>query len=63
MSSSGTVIDPARLPYRPGVGMVLFNKSGLVFTGRRLDTDADAWQFPQGGIDEGETPEEAALRE
>lgn len=63
MSISGKTIDPALLPYRRGVGMVLFNKTGLVFAGRRLDTDADAWQFPQGGIDDGETPLEAALRE
>ena len=50
------------LPYRPGVGVMLFNRKGLVFVGRRGDT-ADAWQMPQGGIDEGESPREAALRE
>jgi len=51
------------LPYRLGVGLVLFNAEGLVWVGRRLDQKGDAWQMPQGGIDEGETPEQAALRE
>ena len=50
------------LPYRPCVGVVLTNREGLVFTGERIDTPG-AWQMPQGGIDKGETPECAALRE
>ena len=50
------------LPYRPCVGVVLANTDGLIFTGERIDTPG-AWQMPQGGIDEGETPEKAALRE
>lgn len=50
------------LPYRPCVGVVLANAQGLVFTGERTDTPG-AWQMPQGGIDRGETPEAAALRE
>ncbi|NFV82100.1 RNA pyrophosphohydrolase [Magnetospirillum aberrantis] len=50
-------------PYRPNVGLVLFNAHGLVFTARRIDTNQDAWQFPQGGIDDGEDPTTAALRE
>lgn len=50
-------------PYRPNVGLVLFNATGLVFTARRIDTKENAWQFPQGGIDEGEDPRTAALRE
>lgn len=50
------------LPYRPCVGVVLANPQGLVFTGERIDTPG-AWQMPQGGIDDGETPEIAALRE
>lgn len=49
--------------YRPCVGMMLFNDDGLVFTARRCDTPGDAWQMPQGGIDEGESLEQAALRE
>ncbi len=51
------------LPYRPGVGMMLLNRAGDVFVGQRIDTPGDAWQMPQGGIDEGEDPEAAALRE
>lgn len=48
--------------YRPCAGVVLANAKGLIFTGERLDTPG-AWQMPQGGIDAGETPREAALRE
>lgn len=56
--------DPfARLPYRPCAGVMLANDRGLVFAGRRLDGAAEAWQMPQGGIDAGETPKAAALRE
>lgn len=51
------------LPYRPCVGVMLINSAGLVFVGQRNDRDRDAWQMPQGGIDAGETPREAALRE
>ncbi len=52
------------LPYRPNVGIMLANQSGLIFVGQRLDSiDSDAWQMPQGGIDAGETEEEAASRE
>jgi putative (di)nucleoside polyphosphate hydrolase len=50
-------------PYRPGVGIVLFNPQGLVWVGRRNDVAQEAWQFPQGGIDKGEDPLQAALRE
>lgn len=49
--------------YRPGVGILLLNVHGEVFVGRRTDVKDDAWQMPQGGIDEGESPQEAALRE
>lgn len=49
-------------PYRKGVGLLVFNKRGLVFTGMRADTPG-AWQMPQGGIDKGEEPRDAALRE
>jgi putative (di)nucleoside polyphosphate hydrolase len=51
------------LPYRPCVGVMLFNRDGLVFVGRRIDQTVEGWQMPQGGIDEGETPSEAGLRE
>lgn len=51
------------LPYRPCVGVVLMNDNGLIFAGQRIDSDVPAWQMPQGGIDHGETPREAALRE
>ena len=50
-------------PYRPCVGIFLINGNGLVFAGRRIDSRAEAWQMPQGGIDLGETPQEACLRE
>ena len=53
----------ARLPYRPCVGVTLINPAGLVFAGQRLDSAVPAWQMPQGGIDRGESPEAAALRE
>ena len=54
--------DPASLPYRPCVGVLLANRDGLVFAGERIDTPG-AWQMPQGGIDNGESPRDAALRE
>ncbi len=51
------------LPYRPCAGIMLANQHGLIFVGQRLDTRYDAWQMPQGGIDPGEEPEAAAIRE
>lgn len=54
--------SPADLPYRPCAGVMLTNPEGLIFAGERIDTPG-AWQMPQGGIDPGETPREAALRE
>ncbi len=54
--------DISTLPYRPCVGVVLINRDGLIFAGERLDTPG-AWQMPQGGVDAGETPRQAALRE
>jgi putative (di)nucleoside polyphosphate hydrolase len=50
-------------PYRPGVGIMLLNPKREVFVGQRIDNPADAWQMPQGGIDEGEDPLAAAWRE
>lgn len=50
--------------YRPNVGLALFHRSGQVFLGKRIGVDSPyAWQMPQGGMDPGETPTEAALRE
>lgn len=51
------------LPYRPGVGMMIINNNSKVFVAKRMDTKIQAWQMPQGGIDLGETPSKAALRE
>jgi len=51
------------LPYRPCVGVMLFNREGLVFVGKRIDQTLEGWQMPQGGIDPGESPEQAAFRE
>ncbi len=53
----------AKLPYRPNVGVLLVNPAGHVFVGRRIDNEVPAWQMPQGGIDKGEDPRDAALRE
>ena len=48
--------------YRPCVGIVLIN-NGSIFAGQRLDYKSDAWQMPQGGIEENESPIRAAIRE
>jgi putative (di)nucleoside polyphosphate hydrolase len=53
----------AHLPYRPCVGVMLLNARGEAFVARRIDMPSEAWQMPQGGIDEGESPETAAFRE
>ena len=54
--------DPDR--YRPNVGLAMFSKAGHIFVGRRINGRGPfQWQMPQGGIDEGETSESAALRE
>jgi len=56
-------------PYRPCVGIAVFNRDGMVWIGRRSDVDAEGegeghwWQMPQGGLDKEEDPREAALRE
>ncbi len=63
------MIDPSALPYRPCVGVMLLNAQGLVFVGRRAERQNASegagrwWQMPQGGVDEGEAPPEAARRE
>ena len=53
----------AKLPYRPCVGVMLMNPRREVFVGQRIDNYKDAWQMPQGGVDPGEDPRAAALRE
>ncbi|MEM9682230.1 MAG: RNA pyrophosphohydrolase [Pseudomonadota bacterium] len=55
--------SPDTRPYRPCVGIMLINSDGLIFVGNRIDVEGEHWQMPQGGIDEGETPEQAAWRE
>jgi putative (di)nucleoside polyphosphate hydrolase len=61
--------DRSMLPYRPCAGAALFNQAGKVFVGRRRTKEGQPnkatleWQMPQGGIDEGEDPREAAMRE
>jgi putative (di)nucleoside polyphosphate hydrolase len=56
--------DDEPLGYRPAVGIMLLNSRGEVFVARRRDMPTmPAWQMPQGGIDPGETPRQAALRE
>ncbi|HEY1385278.1 MAG TPA: RNA pyrophosphohydrolase [Dongiaceae bacterium] len=53
----------AKLPYRPGVGIMLINQKGQVFIAQRIDNPGPAWQMPQGGIDKREEPLQAAWRE
>ncbi|KHQ53553.1 RNA pyrophosphohydrolase [Mameliella alba] len=55
--------DIAALPYRRNVGVMLVNAQGHAFVGQRIDSEVPAWQMPQGGIDKGEDPRDAALRE
>jgi putative (di)nucleoside polyphosphate hydrolase len=54
---------PSNLPYRPCIGLMLFNRQGQVFVGKRIDQTIEGWQMPQGGIDAGESPQMAAIRE
>jgi putative (di)nucleoside polyphosphate hydrolase len=63
-------VDPESLPYRPCVGLMILNAESLVWVGRRIaETDGEMagrkrlWQMPQGGIDAGEEPIDAARRE
>ena len=57
-----TVAEPCG-GYRRGVGIMLLNHRNEVFVGQRADAQGDAWQMPQGGIDDDEQPREAAFRE
>ena len=54
--------DTNHLPYRSGVGIVLFNHANEVFVGERIDSPG-AWQMPQGGLDDNEDIESAFFRE
>jgi putative (di)nucleoside polyphosphate hydrolase len=60
---------PQDLPYRPCVGIMVLNRDGRVFIGRRIGEgpepgdDVHVWQMPQGGVDRDEDPWEAARRE
>lgn len=69
MSWNPDPLQGARDPslYRPNVGLAIFSKKGHVLIGRRTGVKRDeasyAWQMPQGGVDRGETPRQAALRE
>ncbi len=63
-----TAAQPMELPYRWGVGIMLINRQGKVWTGRRLpkwtgDRSAYIWQMPQGGIEANEDPLDTAFRE
>src|SRR5690349_11495598 len=50
--------------YRPNVGLAMFHRQGLVFLGKRAGAEGPyQWQMPQGGVDRGETPQQAAFRE
>ncbi len=70
MSKNPNPVKAEDLPYRPCVGVMILNAEGLVWAGRRIpignseyDGSENLWQMPQGGIDEGEDPLEAAYRE
>jgi putative (di)nucleoside polyphosphate hydrolase len=49
--------------YRSGVGIMLINRNKEIFVGKRIDNNSDSWQMPQGGLDVGETEDEAMVRE
>ena len=57
-----TQMTPINNAFRPNVGLVVMNGKGLFWTGERLNFKG-SWQWPQGGIDSGETPRDAAWRE
>lgn len=67
---SQSTVKAEDLPYRPCVGVMILNRAGLVWAGRRIpaenseyDGSPQLWQMPQGGIDKGEDPLTAAYRE
>ena len=66
---TAVTVEDTALPYRPCVGIMVLNRAGQVWIGRRHDAPGEPegpgawWQMPQGGIDEKEAPAKAALRE
>ena len=56
-------LEYKRRRYRPCVGITLINSNSQIFEGQRIDNHLEAWQMPQGGIDEGEDVETACFRE
>lgn len=63
MSAANSRPKREDLPYRPCVGIMLLNREGHAFVGKRIDQTVEGWQMPQGGIDDGETPAQAGMRE
>ena len=61
-TAAGSTVEPAP-DYRLGIGIMLLNQENKVFVGQRADAKGDAWQMPQGGIDDDEQPRDAAFRE
>ena len=55
--------DLSEYSYRPAAGIMLVNREGKVWVGQRLDSKLEAWQMPQGGLDDGEDAQDGALRE
>ena len=56
-------LEYQKRPYRPCVGILLINSDKHIFAGQRIDNHLEAWQMPQGGIDEGEDVTTACFRE
>lgn len=62
-SRAASIDETEARPYRPCVGVMLLDKNGQALVGARIDTPGDHWQMPQGGIETGEAPADAARRE
>ena len=56
-------VEYSKRPYRPGVGILLINAENKIFAGQRIDNHLEAWQMPQGGIDDGEDVKTDCFRE